>query len=122
MENGSRRTARAFQKKFPNLNESSVRNFMKKYAKEQGHKKKMNGHSCVNVTNRKRGRPPMLGSIDQKVRDFLIALRHRGDIVSRTIAIAVGKTFISENCDESVKNLCIGQSWAQSLFRRMGFV
>ena len=41
MENGSRRIARAFQKEFPNLNASSVRNFMKKYAKEQGHKKKM---------------------------------------------------------------------------------
>ena len=85
-KNGSRRTARAFQKEFPNLNESSVRNFMKKYAKEQGLKKKMNGSSCVSIPNRKRGRPPMLGSIDQKVRDFLIALRHCGGIVSSTIA------------------------------------
>ena len=60
MENGSCRTARAFQKEFPNLNESSVRNFMKKYAKEQGPKKKMNGSCCVSIPNRKRGRPPML--------------------------------------------------------------
>ena len=77
MENGSRRTARVFQEEFPKLSESSVRNFMKKYAKEQGHKEKMNGSSCVSIPNRIRGRPPMLGSIDQKVRDFLIALRHR---------------------------------------------
>ena len=122
MENGSRRTARAFQKEFPNLNDSLVCNFMKKYAKEQGHKEKMNGSSCVSIPNRIRGRPPMLGSIDQKVRDFLIALRHRGGVVNSTIAIAVGKAFISESCDKSVKNLCIVQSWAQSLFRRMGFV
>ena len=122
MENGSRRTARAFQKDFPNLNESLVCNFMKKYAKEQEHTKKMNGSLCVSIRNRKRGRPPMLGSIDQKKRDFLIALRHRRGIVSSTIAIAVGKAFISESCDESVKNLCIEQSWAESLFRRMGFV
>ena len=54
--------------------------------------------------------------IDQKVRDFLIALRHRGGIVSSTFAIAIGKAFFSESCGESVKNLCIGQSWAQSLF------
>ena len=67
---------------------------MKKYAKEQGHTKKMNGSSCVSIPNRKQGRPPMLGSIDQKVRDFLIALRHRGGIVSSTIAIVFGKAFI----------------------------
>ena len=116
MENGLRRTACAFQKEFPNLNESSVHNFMKKYAKEQGQKKKMNGSSCVSIPNRKRGCPHMLGSIDQKVRDFLIALRHHQGIVSSTIAIAVGKAFISESCDKSVKNLCIGQYWVQSLF------
>ena len=73
MENGSRRTARAFYKEFPSLNESSVRNFKKKYSKEQGHKKKMNGSSCVSILNRKRGRQPMLRSIDQKVGDFMIA-------------------------------------------------
>ena len=56
------------------------------------------------------------------MRDFLIALRHRGGIVSSTIAIAVGKAFFSESCGESVKNLCIGQSWTQSVFRGMGFV
>ena len=122
MENGSRRTARAFQKEFPNINESSVCKFLKKYAKGKRHKKKMNGSSCVNIPNRKRGRLPMLGSIDPRVRDFLITLKHHGSIVSRIIAIAVAKVFVSESCDESVKNLCIGQSWAQSLFRRIAFV
>ena len=93
---------------------------MKNYAKEQGNKEKMNGSSCVSIPIRRRGRPPMLGSIDQKVRDFLITLRHRGGIVSSTIAIAVGKAFISESCDESVKNFCIGQSWAKVFFEKWG--
>ena len=94
---------------------------MKKYAKERERKKKMNGSSCV--TNvRKRGRLIILGSINRKVRDLLIALRNRGGIVSSAIAIIVAKAFIQESCDKSVKNLCIRQSWAQSLFGRMEFV
>ena len=104
------RTARVLQKEFRNLNEISVRNFKKKYANEQGHKKKMNGYSCVSIPNRKRGLPSMLGSIDEKVRDFLIAIRYHGGIASSTVA------------DKSVKNLCIGQFCAQSVFRSMGFV
>ena len=66
------RTARVLQKEFRNLNEISVRNFKKKYANEQGHKKKMNRSLCVSIPNRKRGLPSILGSIDEKVRDFLI--------------------------------------------------
>ena len=110
MKNGSCRTARAFQKEFSKLNETTVRGFMKKYAKEREHKKKLNGSSCVSIPVRERGLPPMLKSIDRKVRDFLIALRYRGGIVSSTIAIAVAKVFASESCDKSVKNLCIAQS------------
>lgn len=63
----------------------------------------------------------MLKSINRKVRDFLIALRHRGGIVSGKIVIEVTEAFISECCNKSVKNLCIGQSLAQNLFVRMGF-
>ena len=63
----------------------------------------------------------MLKSINRKVRDFLIALRHRGGIVSSKIVIEVTEAFISECCNKSVKNLCIGQSLAQNLFVRMGF-
>ena len=34
MEHGSRRAARAFQKEFPDLNESTMRTFMKKYVEQ----------------------------------------------------------------------------------------
>lgn len=37
----------------------------------------------------------MLGSIDQKVKDILTALRHREGIVSTTKAIAVAKAFFN---------------------------
>lgn len=40
MENSSRRTARALQKKFPKLNEGAMCGFMKKYVKEPEHKNK----------------------------------------------------------------------------------
>ena len=122
MEHGSRKAARAFQKEFPDLNESTMRTFMKKYVEQRGLKKRLNASSSVSLPSKRRGRPVLLGPIDRKVRDFLIALRDRGGLVSSTIAIAVAKAFISGSCDQALKNLQVGNPWAQSLFRRMGFV
>ena len=47
MEHGSRRDAKAFQKEFPDLNESTVRTFMKKYVEQRGLKKRLNASSSV---------------------------------------------------------------------------
>lgn len=64
----------------------------------------------------------MLGIIDKKVRDFLVALRHRGGVVNSTIAIATAKGIIQNSPNPESKKLIINTSWAQSLFRRMGFL
>ena len=69
--------------------------FMKKYVNEWEQKKKINGSSSVSISLKKRGRLAMLGSIDQKVKDILTALRHREGIASTTKAIAVAKTFFN---------------------------
>ena len=65
-QNGSRRTTRKFDKQYPNLNESTVRSFLKKYTaiKNRGKKK-------LNITNqgypsKRRSRPLMLGIVDKK--------------------------------------------------------
>ena len=39
-QNGPRRTARKFDKQYPNLNESTVRSFLKKYTAMKNHGKK----------------------------------------------------------------------------------
>ena len=66
------------------------------------------------IPAKRRGRPLMLGIVDKKIRDFLIALRHRG--------IAAAKGLIQSSSDPDLKRIKINTSWAQSLFRRMGFV
>ena len=65
----------------------------------------------------------MLGSIDEKVKNFLLILRRKGGVVNSVVAIAAAQTLIQKSSDKHLK--CIGlvsSSWTQSLFRRMGFV
>ena len=68
-----------------------------------------------------RGRPLLLGSLDQMVQRFLLALRSRGGVVSSTIAIATAKALIARNPQQNLDHIELNSSWAQSLFRRMGF-
>ena len=63
----------------------------------------------------------MLGEIDTKVKAYIVSLRNRGGRISRTIAIAAAKAFASRSNDPSLRNMVIGETWAQSLFRRMGY-
>ena len=115
---GSRRAARKFQNQFPLLNESTVRTFVTKY----NHLRKMNTKSTIDsVPVKRRGRPVMLGEVVKKVREYIISLRHRGGRISRTVAIATAKAFIQGSNNESVRRMVLGEPWAQSLFRRMGF-
>ena len=52
----------------------------------------------------------------------MITLRRRGGVVNRTIAVAAVKGLIQSSSDPDLKRIKINTSWAQSLFRRMGFV
>ena len=52
----------------------------------------------------------------------MIALCHRGGLVSSTIAIAVAKGLIQSSSDADLKRIKINTLWAEHLFRRMGFV
>ena len=52
----------------------------------------------------------------------MIALRHRGGVVNSTIAIAAAKGLMQSSSDPDLKRIKINTSWAQRLFRRMGFV
>ena len=58
----------------------------------------------------------------KKKKDFLIALHHRGGVVNNTIAIAAAKGLIQSSSDPDLNRIKINTSWAQNLFRRMGFV
>ena len=118
-QHGPRRAARKFENKYPHLNESTLRSFLKKY---KAIKKKSSSSPIKGIPTQWRGRPLMLGKVDKRVQDFLVALRHRGGVVNSTIAIATAKELIRSSSDPELKCIKINTAWAQSLFRRMGFV
>ena len=66
----------------------------------------------------------MLRGVDEQVRRYLMAFSQKGGRVSYIIAIELTKVLISESTDpahEHLKQVIPGESWAQSILRRMGF-
>ena len=64
----------------------------------------------------------MLGKVDEKVQNFLLALRHKGGVVNTVVAIAAAKALISKSDEEHLKLIDLERTfWAKSLFKRMGF-
>ena len=114
--------AKKFGTKEKPLNESSARRFAKLYQEELARAKKQNCEVSKGLKILPRGRPLLLGSLDQMVQKFLLALRSRGGLVSSTIAISSAKALIARNPQLNLNHIDLDSSyWAQSLFRRMGF-
>ena len=114
---------RKWTKTYPNLNESTVHGFRKRYQaqiKDAHHKKKSLKKVIV---NKLRGCPCLLGDkIDPLVQNYLMATRYKGGVVNSLVAIATAKALLKRYRRLGKENLKIERSWAQSLFRRMGFV
>ena len=67
-----------------------------------------------------RGRPLLLGSLDQMVQRFLLSLRRTGGLVSCAVAISVAKTLMAQNPQYNLSHINLDSShWAQSLFWRI---
>ena len=64
--NGPRRTARKFDKQYPNRNESTVRSFLKKYTAMKDRGKKNSTSAIKGIPAKRKGRPLMLGIVDKK--------------------------------------------------------
>jgi len=118
---GASAAAKKFATKDKPLNESSARRFSALYKEEIKKAKKDKRDPKQELAHMPRGRPLLLGSLDQMVQRFLLALRSRGGVVSRTIAIAVARALITRNPQYNLGHVKVDSYWAQSLFRRMGF-
>ena len=70
----------------------------------------------------KRGRPLLLAKVDEMVRSYLSATRHRGGLVSRSLAIETAKALIKRNPQFNLDHVVFGNSWTKSLIFRMGYV
>ena len=119
---GPASTTRKWKKTYPNLNESTVRGFKKRYDAHinDAYRKKKSPKKVI--VNKLRGRPCLLGDkIDPLVQNYLQATRHKRGVVNSLVAIATAKALL-KRYPRLEKDLKVGRSWAQSLFRRMVFV
>ena len=118
---GTAAAVRKFRKERPKLNEITERTFAKKYKNmklaAQG-KRAAKGKMEI----LKREGPLLLGKVDEMVRGYLSATRHRGGLVSRSIAIATAKALIKRNPQFNLDHAVFGNSWAKSIFFRVGYV
>ena len=111
---------RKFKKSHPHLKfgESQARALRKKYLEQQ-----KSPNAGKEITTLKRGRPLMLGTVDEKVRNFLQIVRRKGGVVNTVVAIATAKALIARSDLPHLKALDLeSSSWTKSLFQRMGFV
>ena len=119
---GPSSATRKWKKTYPNLNESTVRGFRKRYEAQikDAHRKKKSPKKVT--VNKLRGRPCLLGDkIDPFVQNYLKVTRYKG-VVNSLVAIATAKALLKQYPRLGKENLKTERSWAQSLFRRMGFV
>lgn len=117
---GPTAAVRKFKRSHPHLKfgESTARSLKSKY--EELSKSKEHNQLLPKM---QRGRPLMLGSLDEKVRNFLMTLRRKGGVVNAVVAIATARALIEKSQDEHLKCIDLNSTnWTQSLFRRMGFV
>lgn len=70
-ENGASRAAKYFKKKHPGINESTVRGFVSKYDKELIAAEIEDRQPFNLIVSQPRGRPRMLGPIDDMVQRYL---------------------------------------------------
>ena len=119
---GTAAAIRKFRKERPNLSESTVRTFASKYKDELKLAAQEKRAPQRKMKIQKRGRPLLLGKVDEMVQSYLSATRHRGGLVSRYIAIATAKALIKRNPQFNLDHVVFGNSWAKSLFFRMGYV
>ena len=111
------------KKTYPNLNESTVHGFRKRCEAKikDAHRKKKSPKKVI--VNKLRGRPCLLGDkIDPLVQNYLKATIYKGGVVNFLVAIATTKALLKRYPRLEKENLKIERSWAQSLFRSMGFV
>ena len=120
VEMGPAKTVVHFKGKFKNLNESTVRDFRKLF-REQAAAAERRDQPFQEICVQPRGRPKLLGPLDELVQDYVKAQGNRGATISRNLVNCVAKVMISRHKDV-VGDLDIeSSSYAQSLLRRMGY-
>ena len=99
--------------------ESTARSVRAKYEELL---KKQTKDQTSKITLQKRGRPLMLGCLDEKAQSFLHVLRRKGGVVSAVVAVATARALVARSEYKHLKCLDLDSSfWAKIIFHRMGF-
>ena len=121
-EFGNSSAVRHFKKAFPSITESSVRTFKKKYEDQLATAKKAGVAPVKSIVKKKLGRPLLLGQFDSIIQKYIQSMSNRGAVITWSIANSAAKALMRKY-PGIVGDIDIdSSSWAQSLFRRMGFV
>ena len=119
-ENGSAATVQKFKSDFPKLNESAVRDFKRKYEEKLKISKKKGENISILVTE-KRGRPLLLGKLDEMVQRYIKAASNRRAVISRSMGNATAKALLVRYPGMVEMIDVENSSRAKSLFQRMGY-
>ncbi len=133
MDHGSTAAVRNFKERFPNLSESTVRDFRNKYAEAVKEDSESHDGSCISdagnaditeLKTKKRGRPVALGEdLDNKLRAFLGQCIANGIQVTTTIIMETAREIVNSHSPQLLTEnggpLDINKSFAQSIVRRL---
>ena len=110
------------------MNESSVRNWVKKYhATVAGTEKDINTVKPADLANKPKGRSFLIGlENDQKVQQLVKGIREAGGVINRNIVLSLGFGVLSASDRSVLKKyggpIDLTRTWAESIMQRMGYV
>ena len=116
-------SVRAWKKTYPNLNESTVLGFKKRYEGKLKEASRKNVSPKKKPANKMLGSPTLLGqNHDVLVQKFLRATRYKGGVMNMQTVLATPKALVKRHPLLEKENLILGAPYAKSLFCRMDFV
>ena len=119
-EHGNECARWKFMKDFSNLKESTVLNFNKCYLEEL--KARGASPSVTNLTVKGRGRPVILGDLDDKLIHVLGAMQRKGGALNCHVLRATARALLKANPAHAapVCTFNMPHSWVVLIYRRMG--
>ena len=123
MENGNAATVRKFKAEFSRLNESTVREFKKRYTTEIANaaKEKREVTKLILKYSSQTGRPLLIEDLNSMLQTYIKKLSNRRGVVNRAIANTTTQDLLTRYPNIVGEIDVSSASWVQSLFRRMGF-
>ena len=118
-ENGNEKARKHFSKDFPDLKESTIRNFKKKYYVKLAEARKAGNTELICLPSKVRGRPPILMDLDNKLLTVLKGIQSRAGVINVHVVRGVTHALITSNpAMTHLNNFDMPRSWVHSICKR----